>query len=210
MLNEQLKIPNHIKIIAVSKLQPIEKINQLIDEGHFIFGENYVQEALDKIDQLNNNKIEWHFIGSLQKNKVKFVVGQFAYIHSVDSLGLLQKIQQIAYEKKTIQKIFLQINIAKEISKGGFAPVELSQILNEIQSFDHIEVVGLMTMPPLTENPEDVRPYFRELKSLGEKYFSKSIQYSMGTSHDYQIAMSEGATMIRLGTILFGDRPRKG
>ena len=134
MLNEQLKIPNHIKIIAVSKLQPIEKINQLIDEGHFIFGENYVQEALDKIDQLNNNKIEWHFIGSLQKNKVKFVVGQFAYIHSVDSLGLLQKIQQIAYEKKTIQKIFLQINIAKEISKGGFAPVELSQILNEIQS----------------------------------------------------------------------------
>lgn len=210
MLNEKLKLPNHIKIIAVSKLQPIEKMNQLMNEGHFIFGENYVQEAVDKIDRLNDKKIEWHFIGSLQKNKVKFVVGKFAYIHSVDSLSLLQKIQQIASEKNQVQKILLQINVANELSKGGFSPTELPAILKEIQNFSHIDVVGLMTMPPLTQNPEEVRPYFRELKSLGEKYFSKPIEYSMGTSHDFEVAVSEGATMIRLGTILFGDRPRKG
>lgn len=210
MLNEKFKIPPHVKIIAVSKLQPIEKINQLIESGHLVFGENYVKEAIEKIDRIKNNKIEWHFIGSLQKNKVKQVVGAFDYIHSVDSIALAEKIQQIAGEKNIIQKILIQVNIANELSKTGVHISDLEELITEIKKLNHIRIVGLMTMPPLTENPESVRSYFRELRLLGEKFFSYPIEYSMGTSHDYEIAVGEGATMIRLGTILFGERPRKG
>lgn len=210
MLNEKLNLPTSVKIIAVSKLQSVEKIQSLNSEGHLIFGENYVQEAIDKIEILNNKNIEWHFIGSLQKNKVKFVVGNFAYIHSVDQLSLAEKINQVAKEKNLQQKILIQVNVANEISKGGISPTELPEFLTRAIALENIKIVGLMTMPPLVENPEDVRLYFRRLKQLGQQCFSQPIEYSMGTSHDYEVAVSEGATMIRLGTILFGERPRKG
>ncbi|MGZ3742243.1 MAG: YggS family pyridoxal phosphate-dependent enzyme [Pseudobdellovibrionaceae bacterium] len=204
-----------LKIIAVSKLQPVEKIRRLHTAGHRLFAENYVQEALLKQETLKDLDIEWHFIGSLQKNKVKFVVGNFSLIHSVDSFELAKMISNYAEKIKTSQKVLIQVNLAQEISKGGFDRETLLRQWPEIRLFPGLEITGLMTMPPLTDDPEDVRPYFRELKELQSELQKRGTdrhhlqELSMGTSHDYLVAIEEGATIVRLGTILFGERPRK-
>jgi pyridoxal phosphate enzyme (YggS family) len=204
-----------LKILAVSKLQPLQKIKSLFEQGQIYFAENYVQEALQKQETLKDLAIEWHLIGSLQKNKVKQIVGHFALIHSVDSTELARAISNQAQKTNTTQKILIQVNLAHEFTKGGFSRESLMQQWPEMGALPGIEITGLMTMPPLTDDPEEVRPYFRDLTGLR----SELMQYgpgrhtlrelSMGTSHDYHVAIEEGATIVRLGTILFGERPRK-
>lgn len=193
------------KVLAVSKLQPIEKIRRLYQEGQKDFGENYVQEALEKIEQLKDLKIVWHLIGPLQTNKIKYLQNHFEYIHSVDSLKVAQLISSHAQKINYIQKIFLQVNLAQETTKSGFSIEDFEKEVSKIKTLPNIQIVGLMTMPPLQNQPEENRYLFQKLKVLGEKHSLPEL--SMGTSHDYKIALEEGATWVRLGTILFGERP---
>ena len=206
----QTLLPQSCKIVAVSKLQPIAKMRELYSQGQRDFAENYVQEALPKLEELSPLDIQWHFIGRLQRNKVKFVVGSFFLIHSVDTLALAQEINSQAKEKKIQQKILLQVNLSGEETKGGWNRKQLAQDFEALRQLENLEVSGLMTMPPLFPDPEQTRPFFRDLKNLRDE-LQKSVpccrELSMGTSADYQVAASEGATLIRLGTILFGERP---
>ncbi|MEZ0392374.1 MAG: YggS family pyridoxal phosphate-dependent enzyme [Pseudobdellovibrionaceae bacterium] len=212
-IQNQLRNKNpQTQILAVSKLQSVEKIRTLYSQGQRKFAENYAQEALSKQEALKDLDIEWHFIGSLQKNKVKFVVGNFFLIHSVDSLFLAETIDRKAAEKGLIQKILLQFNLAGEASKGGFSLENFSTLLLELKNLKSVEIVGLMTMPPLSEDPEDARPFFKKLSSMRDQFslnMPQLKQLSMGTSSDYLVAAEEGATIVRLGTILFGERPGK-
>lgn len=202
------------KVLAVSKLQPTDKIRDLYNQGHRAFGENYVQEALDKQDQLKDlTDIQWHLIGHLQKNKAKYVVGKFALIHSVDSLELAQVLSRQCESKNVEQNILIQVNLAQEESKSGFDKETVIAQWGELCKLPHLHIQGLMTMPPLTETGEEVRPYFKELKSLLQELLQKTNfgvhplnVLSMGTSQDYKVALQEGATLVRLGTILFGSR----
>jgi pyridoxal phosphate enzyme (YggS family) len=159
------------------------------------------------MDQLAHLKINWHLIGPLQSNKVKFIGKKFSYLHSVASLSLAKKISEASEQISHCQKVFLQINLSGESSKSGLTRRELLESWPELSALSGLEIVGLMTMPPLESQPEKNRVFFKELKSLGNQLNLK--EFSMGTSHDYQIALQEGATWIRLGTMLFGERPQK-
>jgi pyridoxal phosphate enzyme (YggS family) len=194
-------------LLAVSKLQSIDKIIQLYNEGQRDFAENYVQEALTKIEKLHQKDIRWHLIGPLQKNKVKFLKKNFSCIHSVDNLVLAQKISDAALQINHIQKVYLQVNLSGELSKSGFLANSLMKEWENLTKLAGITIDGLMTMPPLENIPEKNRVFFKELKYIGTKL--NLHEYSMGTSHDYQIALEEGATWIRLGTMLFGERDQK-
>jgi pyridoxal phosphate enzyme (YggS family) len=205
-------LPTECKVLAVSKLQSKENINYLLKQGQMDFAENYVQEALEKQDWARSKglQIRWHFIGHLQTNKVKSIAEKFEYIHSVDSLRLLKAIS-VHTSSSHKQKIFLQVNIAQEASKGGFSIEEMPQIFAQAAQLQNLEVVGLMTMPPLCENPEDSRPHFQRLKELliaWQKICPTLTELSMGTSGDFRVAAEEGATWVRLGTVLFGERSK--
>lgn len=191
-------------LLAVSKLQSQEKIRSLAAEGQMDFGENYVQEALIKIKNLAVLKLQWHLIGPLQKNKVKFLQKNFAYIHSVDSIELAQLISTKSTALQYQQKIFLQVNLSAEISKAGFTEAKLLDAWPRLKALNGVHIVGLMVMPPLENEPEKNRPYFNALKKLSEQLHLKEL--SMGTSQDYLVALEEGATWIRIGSILFGNR----
>jgi pyridoxal phosphate enzyme (YggS family) len=195
------------KILAVSKLQPCEKIIELYQQGQRDFAENYVQEALEKIETLKDLEINWHLIGPIQKNKVKYLKSHFAYIHSVDSFELASKISEAAFVQNYVQKCFIQINLSEEASKSGFSTEEFEKNWTALKNLTGLKIVGLMTMPPLENNPEKNRVFFTKLKYIGNKLGLN--EFSMGTSHDYQIALEEGATWIRLGTMLFGERKQK-
>lgn len=198
--------PNQ-KLLAVSKLQPIEKIRELYKDGQTDFAENYIQEALEKIEKLQDCSITWHLIGPIQKNKVKLLKKNFSYIHSIDSLALAEKVSEQAQLIDHVQKVFIQINLSGEVSKSGFSPEGFAKDWLRLKELRGIEVLGLMTMPPLENEPEKNRVFFRDLKYIGSKLDLR--EYSMGTSHDFQIALDEGATWIRLGTMLFGERTPK-
>lgn len=208
--------PAHV--LAVSKLQPEEKIRSLYDEGQRLFGENYIQEALEKIEHLAQEcpDIQWHLIGHLQKNKAKYVVGKFALIHSVDSLDLAEALSRQCALKNVPQNILIQVNLAHEETKSGFDLNTLKIAWPKLTQLPHLKIQGLMTMPPLTETGEEVRPYFRELRELLQELRAETnlnhhplTELSMGTSHDFKVAIEEGATIVRLGTILFGERLTK-
>lgn len=210
-IQKQVSVTNpQTQILAVSKLQSVEKIRALYSEGQRLFAENYVQEALQKQQELSDLKIEWHLIGSLQRNKVKMVVGKFSLIHSVDSLALAETIDRKASEMGLQQKVLFQLNLAGEETKGGLSEEDFLKILPALSQLKCINIVGLMTMPPLFEDPEKARPYFQKLQSILKKTqvtLPNCHELSMGTSSDYLVAASEGATLVRLGTILFGSRP---
>jgi len=197
-------LQNHQHLLAVSKYQSLEKIRALHSLGQINFGENYIQEALEKIEILQSENLQWHLIGSLQKNKVKFLKKNFAYIHSVDSLQLADLIARKASEISYQQKVFIQVNFSAEESKSGFSPDQFELVWPQLKELAGLEIVGLMTMPPLQNNPEENRLHFKSCFELGKKYALK--EFSMGTSHDYQVALEEGATWIRVGTALFGER----
>lgn len=204
-------LPPSCRILAVSKLQPVEAIRRLAGQGQLDFGENYAQEANDKQNVLRDLPLDWHFIGGLQKNKAKDVVGHFEWIHSVDSLSLAQVLSKKAVEKGVRQKVFLQMNLSHEPTKGGFSREQFEKDWKPLSQLQGLEMRGLMTMPPLFDDPSQARPYFRELRELRDQMMKTRPafdQLSMGTSHDYRIAAEEGATWVRLGTVLFGERPR--
>ena len=201
------------KLLAVSKLQTYNKICELFDFGQRDFAENYVQEAVVKVSMSRRNglPIRWHFIGHIQTNKVKSVVGLFDLIHSVDSIKLAQALAKFVPPTQQ-QKILIQVNLSEEPSKGGFSEEEIESVLTQISDLKNLKVVGFMTMPPESENASDSRPYFARLRALRdahrEKYPSLT-ELSMGTSQDFQIALEEGATWIRVGASIFGERPSK-
>jgi len=211
-IQAELKALNpQTRIVAVSKLQSVEKIQTLYNQGQKVFAENYAQEALQKQQTLADLPIEWHFIGRIQKNKLKAIVGNFSLLHSVDSLGLALAINQKAAEKGLQQQVLLQLNLAGEASKGGFSEKLFAEALPELKKLEHLRCCGLMTMPPLFTEAEKARPYFQNLRKIRDKTlteFPDCRELSMGTSADYQIAAMEGATLVRLGTLLFGERPQ--
>lgn len=203
--------PEEVKLVAVSKSFPAEAVQKVYDCGQRVFGENRVQELLRKMEVLPAD-IEWHLIGSLQRNKVKDVVGKAALIHSVDSLGLAQEISKHASRKNLAVNVLLQVNVSGEESKHGFTPEELCRDVEEISQLAGIKIKGLMTIAPLAENPEECRPVFRQLQQLAWKLETKGypgakwLELSMGMSDDFCVAVEEGATMVRIGSRIFGAR----
>ena len=198
------------RIIAVTKYVTTDKVIEAYAAGVRDFGENKVQDAESKRaglpEEIEKNST-WHFLGHLQTNKVKKVVGVFDYIHSVDSLKLAKAISECATSQNSIQKVFIQVNIAKEESKSGFSPEEVEENFSEISKLDSINIVGLMTMAPFTSDFEEQRLVFRGLRELRnllqEKFNAQLDELSMGMSNDYKIAVEEGATMVRIGQALF-------
>ena len=203
--------PDEITLIAVSKTKPVEMIQQVYDEGVREFGENKVQEILAKSPVLPDD-IHWHMIGHLQRNKVKAVIDKACLIHSVDSLRLAVQISEEASKKQITVPILLEVNIAGEETKYGFTAEETVNILPEIAALPGIYVRGLMTSAPFTDNPEDNRQYFRQMKQLCVDLKAKNIDntsmdfLSMGMTNDYKVAIEEGATHVRVGTAIFGQR----
>ncbi|MBK7960813.1 MAG: YggS family pyridoxal phosphate-dependent enzyme [Bdellovibrionales bacterium] len=204
--------PKTVRIVAVSKLQPIEKINRLYGHGQRIFAENYVQEAIAKKLELKSLDIEWHLIGHLQKKKLNSILGQFDLIHSVDSLDLARNLAKKCGEKNITQKVLIEVNISQEATKDGWVASELREQWADLLKLSGLKITGLMTMPPSTENPEEARVYFRNLRMLRDELRTPAHpleELSMGTSQDYLVAIEEGATLVRLGQRIFGERLQK-
>jgi len=203
--------PKEIKIIAVSKTKPLSMIEDAIAVGMQTFGENKPQEIRDKVNAVST-KVSWHMIGKLQSNKIKYVIDNCDLIHSVDRLELVYKLEKEAIKRDIHIDVLLQVNITGESSKSGFAPDELLSHLTEISKCTRVHVKGLMTIPPYTANPEDNRQVFRSLKQLFIDIKSKNIDnvnmidLSMGMTGDYMVAREEGATFVRVGTGIFGER----
>jgi hypothetical protein len=205
-------------LIGVTKKQPAETIAGALDEGLQDFGENYVQEWQEKQNHLRQSlgaktdKITWHFIGHLQGNKVKSVVGRVDWIHTVDSVKLAQKISRAAALAGATQRVLIEVNLAKELGKWGFAPELLPAALPQLAGLPHLSWRGLMAIPPEVADAESNRPHFRRLKSLLDECNQTGVlteplsELSMGMSQDFGVAIEEGATMIRVGTALFGSR----
>jgi pyridoxal phosphate enzyme (YggS family) len=203
--------PDSVRLVAVSKTQPAEAVKAALEAGQQLFGENYVQEFLEKAQQLPAS-VEWHFIGSLQSNKVKYLAGLTTLIHSVDRLSLAREIDRQWEKIGKPCDILLQVNISGEETKSGTTSEDLLQLAREASLLPHLRVRGLMTMPPFFDEPERVRPYFRELKRLAEVLASEQIpgitmeELSMGMSGDFEVAIEEGATLVRVGSAIFGER----
>ncbi|MGN0395243.1 MAG: YggS family pyridoxal phosphate-dependent enzyme [Coprococcus sp.] len=203
---------NEVTLIAVSKTKPLSDIEELLSEtGCINYGENKVQELTDKYDNISK-AVNWHMIGHLQTNKVKYIVDKVSMIHSVDSLNLAKTIEKEAAKKDVICPILIEVNVAEEESKFGIKTWEVLDLINEIKDFPHIKVKGLMTIAPFVENPEENRIYFKKLRDLSLDIKSKNIDnidmnvLSMGMTNDYEVAIEEGATMVRVGTGIFGAR----
>jgi pyridoxal phosphate enzyme (YggS family) len=201
-----------VQLVAVSKTHPVDVIQKAIDAGQLIFGENRVQEARAKIPELSS-RIQWHLIGHLQSNKIRPTLPLFQLIHGVDSVELLADIDRIAAELGLFPRILLQVNVAGEASKFGFSPAKLLEQVEIIAGFKRANIEGLMTIPPLAPSPEHSRPYFVALRELRDRLARESglalPELSMGMSDDYRIAIAEGATMVRVGTAIFGERRTK-
>ena len=200
-----------ITLIAVSKTKPPHMLQEAYDLGVRIFGENKVQEIREKYEVLPKD-IDWHMIGHLQRNKVKYIVDKVAMIHSVDSLRLAETIEKEAAKKAVIVPILIEVNVAQEESKFGLKPEEVLPFIEQISDFSHIRIKGLMTIAPYVDNAEENREIFRELKKLSVDIAAKNINnvimsvLSMGMTGDYMVAVQEGATMVRVGTGIFGAR----
>jgi pyridoxal phosphate enzyme (YggS family) len=203
--------PSAVRLVAVSKTQPAEAVAAAVAAGHGLFGENYVQEFLDKARQLPDS-VEWHFIGSLQSNKAKYLAGLTSLIHSVDRISLAREIDRQWEKTGATCDILLQVNISGEETKSGTTAAGVIELAREASALPHLRIRGLMTMPPFFDEPERARPYFRELKRLAERIESEKIpgvvmeELSMGMSGDFEVAVEEGATLVRVGSAIFGER----
>ena len=209
--------PDSVTLMAVSKVVEPERIHQAYEAGIRVLGENRVQEFADKASAVHDlTQAEWHLIGHLQSNKANKAAGLFHAIDSVDSLRLAQKLDQAAHQAGKILPILIEINVGGEENKSGIAPgsQELEELLNAASSLQSVQVQGLMTIPPYTEDPEGARPYFRKLRDLRDQIASRKLPrirmevLSMGMSHDFEIAIEEGSTCVRVGTAIFGERPK--
>jgi pyridoxal phosphate enzyme (YggS family) len=203
--------PATVRLVAVSKTHPVPLVDEAARCGQTLFGENYVQELTAKAAEVRET-VEWHFIGSLQSNKVRQVAGLVGMIHSVDRLSLAQEIDRQWGKLGRSCDILVQVNIAREKTKSGAAADELFSLVREIARLSHVRIRGLMTMPPFFDDPDGARPYFRELKRLADKVSAQGIagvaieELSMGMSGDFEVAIEEGATLVRVGSALFGER----
>lgn len=202
---------DEVTLIAVSKTKPVEMLSTLYNQGIRDFGENKVQEMCDKMEQLPSD-ICWHMIGHLQTNKVKYIVGHTTLIHSVDSLHLAKEIEKQAEKKDVTVDILVEVNIAEEESKFGIHKEETYELVRQIAALPHVHICGLMTIAPYVENPEDNRMYFRGIRQLSVDIAEQNIDnvdmdvLSMGMTGDYMVAIEEGATIVRVGTGIFGER----
>ena len=201
--------PGEIELVAITKTHPAEKVREAIEAGQTLFGESRVQEARAKIPELPS-KLRWHFVGHLQKNKIRHALPLFEMIHSVDSFGLAQDMNRIAEEEGMHSRVLLEVNVAGEGSKFGFAPDKLREQMEELLALPRLSIEGLMCLPPLAEEAEASRKYFvqlRELRDSLEKELDLKLpQLSMGMTQDFPTAVEEGATLVRVGTAIFGER----
>lgn len=200
--------PQEIKLVAVSKTVEVSRIKEAIDAGVSILGENYVQEAKKKIEEIGR-QVEWHFIGHLQTNKAKYAVQLFDMIHSVDTLPLAEELNRRAEKEGQVIKVMIEVNLSGESTKFGTEEEKVFELAKKIFELRNLSLVGLMTMPPYFESPEMSRPYFIKLRQLKERLGKEGIplkELSMGMSNDFEIAIEEGATYVRVGTAIFGPR----
>ncbi|RMH31126.1 MAG: YggS family pyridoxal phosphate-dependent enzyme [Nitrospirae bacterium] len=205
--------PSRITIVAATKFVQADRLQQAYRAGLRAFGENRLQEAQRKMSALSHlADIHWHFIGRLQRRKLKAITGRFALIHSVESVEQAELINRWAAERGIQQPILLEVNVGQEPTKGGFSPSALWDALSDLARLTHVAIQGLMTVPPIAATPEAARPFFRALRSLAEAVnraarLPRALQeLSMGMSHDYPVAIEEGATIVRIGTAIFGPR----
>lgn len=204
--------PETVQLVTVSKTVSVDVIHQAIDAGVTVLGENYIQEARTKFDQLAPLPVSWHFIGHLQTNKAKYAVRQFDLIHTVDSSRLAKAINREAAKIDKIQSILIQVNIAQEATKSGIETENVETLAQEIAQLDHLKLKGLMTMPPFFNAPDRVRPFFRQLREIRERLQQLNLpgvdltELSMGMTGDFEVAIAEGATLVRIGTAIFGER----
>ncbi|MCD8346467.1 MAG: YggS family pyridoxal phosphate-dependent enzyme [Lachnospiraceae bacterium] len=202
---------DEVLLIAVSKTKPVEMIEEIYREGIRDFGENHPQEIREKFPQLPAD-VRWHMIGHLQTNKIKYIIERACMVHSVDSFHLAEAISKAAVKSNRVMPVLVEVNMAGEESKFGVAPQETEALIRQIAPLPGIRVEGLMTIAPYTDNPEDNRIYFREMKKLNVDIGAKNIDnvsmrhLSMGMTGDYEVAIEEGATMVRVGTGIFGAR----
>ena len=203
--------PREVKVLGAAKSQSVESIRAAIAAGISLIGENYVQEAQEKKAQIAG-AVEWHMIGHLQRNKAKAAVEIFDLIETLDSVALALELEKQCRQRGKKIRALVEVNLAGEESKSGIAKDDLASLLETIATLDHVAVEGLMTVPPFREEPEESRPYFRELRELKDKFNAQRIPHvdlqelSMGMTHDYPVAIEEGATIVRIGTALFGPR----
>lgn len=204
--------PDSITLVGASKTVPVDRLLAAVAAGVTCFGENYVQEAGEKIEAVGRDLVSWHFIGHLQTNKAKYAVKLFDLIHSVDSIKLAGEIDKRARNIGKVQRILIQVNISGEETKSGIDMEQALDLVHKTARLENLAVSGLMTMPPYFNAPERVRPYFRALKSLQQLIISKEIpnvsmtELSMGMTGDFETAIEEGATLVRVGTAIFGQR----
>ena len=204
--------PASIQLIAVSKTFPIQAVREAFAAGQRLFGENKVQEGLQKVATSADLSIRWHLLGHLQTNKARKAVSAFAVIQSVDSLELLQKLDRAAEESGRAPELLIQVDLAGEATKFGAAPPEVPRLFEAADACRAARVVGLMTLPPIPDTPEDARPWFRRLRALRDEWLASGVpasmlrELSMGMSADFEVAVEEGATMVRVGTAIFGSR----
>lgn len=203
--------PSEVTLLAVSKTKPVEMIREAMAAGQRAFGENYVQEIEEKYAVLGDNA-DWHMIGHLQRNKVKYIIGKVSLIHSVDSLRLAEQIQKEAEKHSLTVRVLLEVNVANEESKWGFTPDETVEAVKAVAAMQNVHVCGLMTSAPMTEDAESNRVYFRQLRKLFDDIRAMNIEnadmqvLSMGMTGDYIVAVEEGSTLVRVGTGIFGAR----
>lgn len=204
--------PDSVRLVAVSKHQSVEAIREAMGAGQMMFGENYLQEAEEKIVALGQGLI-WHCIGHLQSNKARIAAEIFDCIETLDRLKLAKALEARLAELGKTMPVLVQVNVGGEAQKAGVAPKEAGQLCRDLQQFPHLILQGLMTMPPFAEDPEESRGYFRQLRLLAEELTSQGllglhgrVELSMGMSGDFEVAIEEGATLVRVGTALFGER----
>ena len=204
--------PNSVGLIAVSKTFPVADLAAAVEAGQQVFGESRLQEAEPKIEALPKS-LRWHFIGSVQRNKVRKILQKFAVIHAIDSLRLAEYTNAIAGELSRVAEVFLQVNIGAEASKGGFEPAVLLQEIGKLCELEHLKILGLMCIPPEGPNPESARQWFVKLRELRDDLVQTSgcplTELSMGMSSDFEVAIEEGATQVRVGSLIFGHRSHR-
>jgi hypothetical protein len=202
-----------IRLVAVSKTCPAEAIREAAAAGVTDVGENYIQEARDKHELLRDVPVKWHFIGHLQSNKARYAVRMFDLVHTLDSFRLALELDRCARRLNKVQAVLIQVNVAGEATKSGVTPVQALSLVKELAALECVQVQGLMTMPPYFNEPERVRPFFAELRRLRDRIREAAVpnvrmdELSMGMTGDFEAAVSEGATLLRIGTAIFGERP---
>ena len=207
------RTPEAVKLIAVSKTHPAEIVRAAIDVGMTGFGENRVQEAESKISELGQTSANWHLIGHLQSNKARKAAELFDVIHSIDSIGLVHKLDQACSDlNRTELPVLIQVDLAHEATKSGARETELENLVDVVTSSKHLKLIGFMTLPPFFDDPQLARPFFAKLREVRDLHQNRGAfgaqpgELSMGMTNDFEVAIQEGATMVRIGTAIFGER----